>query len=95
MAGLYVWQTNLDGRRQNDAFLFGGGIEYSPSKLRIQVYGTGYLGYMNNTGDKPVLLRAAFEQRGKRINGVFKFQQGIHDFDYTSIEAGLKYGFKK
>ena len=94
MAGLYVWQTNLDGRRQNDAFLFGGGVEYNPSKLRIQVYGTGYLGYMNNMGDKPVLFRASIEQRGKRINGVFKFQQGIHDFEYTSIEAGLKYGLK-
>ena len=94
MAGLYVWQTNLDGRRQNDAFLFGAGVEINPSKWRIQIYGTGYLGYMNQLGDKPILFRTSIEQRGKRVNALFKFQQGIHNFEYTSFEAGLKYAFK-
>jgi hypothetical protein len=95
MVGLYVWQTNLDGRRQNDAFLFGGGIEWNHSAWRIQVYGSGYLGYMNNLGDKPVLCRANMEKRGKRIHGLIKFQQGISDFDYFSIEAGIRYIFKE
>ncbi|HET9276863.1 MAG TPA: hypothetical protein VFN95_01715 [Flavitalea sp.] len=94
MAGLYVWQTNLDGRRQNDAFLFGGGMEWNPPSWRVQLYGTGYLGYMDDLGDKPVLIRAGIEQKGKRINGILKFQHGLFNFDYSSVEAGLKYTFK-
>jgi hypothetical protein len=94
MAGLYVWQTNLDGRRQNDAFLFGGGIEWNHRKWHMQVYGAGYLGYMNNFGDKPIVFRTTFERRGKNINGILKFQQGIHDFDYTGVETGIRYSFR-
>ena len=94
MTGLYVWQTNLDGKRQNDAFLFGGGLEWNPHKWRMQFYGTGYLGYMYDLGDKPVLIRAAIERKGKRINTILKLQQGLSDFDYSSVEAGLKYTFK-
>ena len=94
MTGLYVWQTNLDGRRQNDAFLFGGGIEWNPSMWHIQLYGTGYLGYMDDEGDKPVLLRAGIERKGKRISQLLRFQQGISNFGYSSIEAGVRYNFK-
>lgn len=94
MAGLYVWQTNLDGRRQDDAFLFGSGIEWNPRRWHIQLYGTGYLGYMDQLGDKPILLRASIEHKGKRINEILKFQRGISDFEYSSIEAGLRYNFK-
>ncbi|MBC7826474.1 MAG: hypothetical protein H7122_01915 [Chitinophagaceae bacterium] len=94
MAGLYVWQTNLDGRRQNDAFLFGGGVEWNPSRWRIQMYGSGYLGYMDDLGDKPVLFRTSIERKGKRINGILKFQQGLHDIEYSSVETGIRYIFK-
>jgi hypothetical protein len=95
MAGLYVWQTNLDGRRQNDAFLFGAGLEWNYSGWRIQAYGSGYLGYMNNLGDKPILFRTNLERRGKRVHGLLRFQQGISDFGYSSFEAGLRYAFKE
>lgn len=93
MAGLYVWQTNLAGKRQNDAFLFGGGAEWNRSAWRIQVYSSGYLGYMNNSGDKPILFRTSLERKGKRTTALLKFQQGICDFEYTSFEAGIRYVF--
>jgi len=95
MAGLYVWQTNLDGQRQNDAFLFGGGLEWNPSLWRVQIYGSGYLGYMNNEGDKPILFRTHIERRGKKINGILKFQQGLYNFKYSSVEGGIRYIYKK
>ena len=95
MVGLYVWQTNLDGQRQNDAFLFGAGVEWNRTAWRIQVYGSGYLGYMNSLGDKPVLCRASLERKGKRINGLLKLQQGISDFEYFSVEAGIRYLFRE
>jgi hypothetical protein len=94
MAGLYVWQTNLDGRRQNDAFLFGGGVEWNPPAWRIQAYGSGYLGYMNDAGDKPITLRTTIERKGNRVNWLFRLQQGISDFEYSSLETGLRYIFK-
>jgi hypothetical protein len=93
MAGLYVWQTNTDGFRQNDAFLFGSGLEWNRNKWKAQVYGTGYLGYMKN-GDKPVMLRAFAERKLKRFSVLFRIQKGLHDFNYTSLEAGVKYNFR-
>lgn len=95
MAGLYVWQTNLNGRRQNDAFLFGGGIEWNQHRWRMQINSSGYLGYMDNDGDKPILLRASLENKGKRTTKLFRFQQGIHNFQYSSFEIGLRYNFRK
>lgn len=94
MIGIYVWQTNLDGRRQNDAFLFGAGLEWNPSRWRIQMYGSGYLGYMDNEGDKPILFRTLIERKGKKINSIFRFQQGLYDFQYSTVEMGLRYTFK-
>ena len=34
-----MWQTNDDDLRQNDAFLFGTGIEWNYKRLRVQAYG--------------------------------------------------------
>jgi hypothetical protein len=93
MAGLYSWQTNLDGKRQDDAFLFGAGLEYNKHCLRIQSYVAGYLGYMENQGDKPIVFRTSIENRWRHIVVFMRLQEGLHDFDYTSVEVGMKYAF--
>lgn len=93
MLGFLVWQTNDDDLRQNDAFLFGSGVEWNHRKIKLQAYGAGYLGYKNN-GDKPVVLRCFLERTGKRFNTLLRFQQGLNDFDYTSFELGMKYIFR-
>jgi len=93
MAGLYSWQTNLEGKPQDDAFLFGGGLEYNKHQFRLQSYVAGYLGYMENSGDKPVVFRTSFENRWNRFIVFLRFQQGLHDFTYTSFEVGAKYAF--
>jgi hypothetical protein len=93
MAGLYSWQTNLAGKRQDDAFLFGGGLEFNKKSFRIQSYVTGYLGYMESYGDKPVVFRTGIEKRWNHFIVFLRFQEGLHDFEYTSIESGLKYAF--
>ena len=92
MLGFLVWQTNDDDLRQNDAFLFGSGFEWNHKKIRAQAYGAGYVGYKNN-GDKPVVLRLCLERKGKKFNTLVRFQQGVHDFGYTTGEVGLKYIF--
>ena len=95
MTGFYCWQLNGDGHRQNDAFLFGSGLEWNKNNWHLQGYGAGYLGYLNGTGDKPIVLRAHIEKRHQQLGFLFRFQQGIHDFKYTSAELGAKYFFKR
>ena len=93
MVGMYSWQTNLDGKRQDDAFLFGGGLEFNKNRFRVQTYAAGYLGYMENSGDKPIVFRTAIEKRWNHIIAFFRFQEGLHDFSYSSFEIGSKYAF--
>lgn len=94
MGGFYVWQTNDDALRQNDAFVFGTGLEWNSAKaLRIQAYGAGYVGYKAN-GDKPLLLRLNLEKRVNRFAYLLRFQQGLHDFDYFTTEFGGRYIFR-
>lgn len=90
MAGMYVWQLPLG--LQNDAFLFGGGIEYNNKQFQLQTNITGYLGYMKN-GDQPIVYRLRAGRNKKGMNWFAQFQQGLHDFKYTTGEVGGKFVF--
>lgn len=90
MGGFMAWQTNNDVERQDDAFIFGSGIEHNNNDLRWQAYVAGFLGYRHN-GDKPVVFRLNFEKKKKNTVYIFRFQQGLHDFGYTSLEAGARF----
>lgn len=91
MAGIFVWQLTGDGHRQDDAFLFGTGLEWNKNGWRVQGYGAGYLGYLHNSGDKPIVLRAGIEKRYNRAGWLLRFQHGVNDFKYTTVEAGVKW----
>ncbi len=90
MAGFFVWQTNSDKLRQDDAFLCGTGIEWNKGRFRLQNYFAGYFGYKEN-GDDPILYRVSAEKRSKKITWLLRFQQGLNDFYYSSVEAGIRY----
>ncbi len=94
MLGLYVWQTNVDNLRQNDALLFGSGVEWNRKGLRLQGYAAGYSGYKNN-GDRPWVFRLNLEKRKKNKVYIVRLQQGMHDFAYFSVEAGARFIFSK
>lgn len=94
MAGFYVWQTNVANFRQDDAVLFGGGFEWNKRDLKMQAYAAGYSGYKNN-GDRPTLLRFALEKKIRKKVLIFRAQQGLHDFEYLSFEAGAKFILSK
>lgn len=93
MLGFYSWQLIQYGRRQNDAFLFGTGMEWNTRTIRLQTYVAGYLGYLAYSGDKPVVFRTSLEKKFNHIGLQAGFQQGLHDFKYTSTELGIKYRF--
>lgn len=90
MVGFMAWQTNDVKNRQDDAIVFGSGIEWNHSGMRVQSYIAGYAGYINN-GDVPVVFRLNFDKRKKNIIYLLHFQQGLHDFEYSSIETGAKF----
>ncbi|MFI5130122.1 MAG: hypothetical protein ACHQFX_09035 [Chitinophagales bacterium] len=92
MLGFYSWQLIDYGKRQNDAFLFGTGGEWNTKTLKLQTYVAGYLGYLN-IGDKPIVFRSSLEKKIKRYSLLLGFQQGLHDFKYSSAEAGIKICF--
>jgi hypothetical protein len=95
MLGFYSWQIISDKHRQDDAFLFGSGAEWNNRSFRLQTYIAGYLGYLEKSGDKPVVFRTSLEKKLKRCGLLLGFQQGLHDFKYTTAEAGVKYLFGK
>ena len=95
MAGGYFWQAdNIRRHRQDDAFLFGSGFEWNKKNIRIQTYVTGYLGWYYRLRDKPILFRAGIDKTMKKNTLFFQFQQGLHNFNYSSLETGLRFNFK-
>ncbi len=89
MAGFFVWQTNEDKHRQDDAILYGSGFEWNKKGLRLQAYAAGYSGYRNN-GDRPTLVRLNLEKKKNKTVYLFRLQQGLRDFAYFSMEAGAR-----
>ena len=95
MAGGYFWQAdNIMRHRQDDAFLFGSGLEWSKKNIRIQTCVTGYLGWYYRLRDKPILFRAGIDKTMKKNTWFFQFQQGLHNFNYSSTEMGMKFHLK-
>lgn len=95
MAGFYVWQIESDFFKQDDAFLFGAGIEYRKKNFSLHTTIAGYLGYLEKQGDKPVVFRTRAEQQLKKMKLVLGFQQGLNDFEYSSFDAGLRFNFNQ
>ncbi len=95
MLGFYSWQLQSDRHQQDDAFLFGLGVEWNKNNWRIQGSIAGYLGYLEDSGDKPIVTRLHIDKKINKWGWVFRFQQGLHDLAYTTAEAGIKYYFKK
>lgn len=85
MVGLYVYQTNYDMDYQNDAFVFGTGINLGFQKTIVENQFGGYIGYIGD-GDKPLVYRLIIRnKRDAKWNYKLRFQQGINDFDYTTV----------
>ncbi|GAA4848289.1 hypothetical protein [Algivirga pacifica] len=93
--GFYAWQLVHRIREQNDAYLYG--IQFSAKQKgtwEMQSSLAGYFGYLDN-GDRPLVWRGmvsrAVGNKGFFIEGYG--QIGLHDFEYKSIGAGVKYQF--
>lgn len=95
MLGLYVWQLHGRAKFQNDAFLYGLGFDLVFPRLEIKNSFGGYYGYIGD-GDRPMVYRLIF---GSKFDSVFnyelRFQQGMHDNNYTSLRLSCNANLTK
>ena len=91
MAGFYVWQTFADNHYQNDALLYGAGVDFRLRHLTLTPALAGYLSYLGE-GDRPVVARLTLARRGHHRLGYFlRLQHGLTDFPYTSARLGFSW----
>lgn len=87
--GFYSWQTYLDNYPQNDALLYGFGIDVDFSDFFINQSICGYTGYMDN-GDSPLVYRSELGIKIGSSAVVLGYEKGLRDFPFSSIRAGFQ-----
>lgn len=94
MAGFYSYQTQGGNAnyRQNDALLFGVGLEFQHEAWRSNLEVRGYLGYFDLL-DQPVLVRWEVDRAIQKGALFVAFQAGINDLIYVSPEIGVRVFF--
>lgn len=92
MLGFYCWQTNDELNLQNDAFLYGAGLNLIKNSWQFTPSWSGYYGYKNN-GDRPMLfnidLRKDYEKKAIRV----QYEQGLHDWMYKTVRFSFIWKF--
>ncbi|HBB92742.1 MAG: hypothetical protein A2X22_04540 [Bacteroidetes bacterium GWF2_49_14] len=86
--GFLVWQTYLDNYPQDDAWLYGLGLDLEFRDFYVNQSYRGYTGYMNN-GDKPQIYQADLGIRIGRAALVFGYQKGFRDYPFQCFRAGI------
>jgi hypothetical protein len=92
MLGFYVYHTNREDWRQNDAFLYGLGLSAYSQRWTFSASWGGYKGYFND-GDAPMVARANVLYKFRKLQLKLAFQQGLHDFKYSSVRVGTVFLF--
>lgn len=91
MGGLYVYQTHRTDFRQNDAILYGAGIDLNFNKFILKNAFGGYSGFVRD-GDRPALVRSTLQTNfDSMLNYEVGFQKGIADQKYTTVRFGLNF----
>ncbi len=94
MMGFFAWQTNDESLRQNDAVLYGIGLDMNHKNWHISPTLRGYSGY-HDIGDKPLIFKTTFAREIGSSRLQLDYQYGIRDYLYQSIELSLQYSFQK
>jgi hypothetical protein len=86
--GFYAFQTYDARRLQDDCLLWGVGSDLAKGRWSWFNQLTGYRGY-NHNGDSPVVYRSGIRYSAGDYQFVARFEEGLHDFAYTSFSFGL------
>lgn len=89
LAGFYVWQTYLDEYPQNDALLYGAGLELKFNRISLLNTVRGYNGYMQN-GDHPLVYRFELGLSEGAASLILGYEYGIRDYPFSCIRAGFR-----
>ena len=95
LAGFYVYQTYLENNYQNDAFMYGLGIDVNSKKVTYEASLNGYVGYLNE-GDRPMVARLGIgSNNAEKGNYGIRLQQGIFNQQYTTVRIYCVLKLKK
>jgi hypothetical protein len=102
MIGFYVWQMNMTSNQQNDAVLFGFGVDVNTKYISISSTVDGYCGYMGDSEvipiaddesvmfrDRPIIYELKLRKPGRICDVELGYRIGIHDFKYQTINLSL------
>jgi hypothetical protein len=88
--GFFAWQTYDRKHPQNDAPMYGLGLDLILNKNSFSTSLAGYAGWKDN-GDKPLVYRLEYRRKAKTFNYLAQYQVGFNDFDYTSLKLSIIY----
>lgn len=94
MLGFYAWQTNLPDHFQDDAVIYGLGVNLELKNFSVNQSFGGFSGYLDN-GDHPQAYRIDIQSRLKStVNYKIRFQYGMKDSNYQSIRFSMLFNLK-
>ncbi|MBN2774075.1 MAG: hypothetical protein JXR31_07495, partial [Prolixibacteraceae bacterium] len=88
MIGFYTWQTNDELNLQNDALLYGAGLELDEGKWSFTSSLTGYYGYKNN-GDRPLIFTSGLKTDIGKKTLRLQYLHGLHDWEYNTFKLSM------
>ncbi|MCL1821989.1 MAG: hypothetical protein FWG22_04115 [Prolixibacteraceae bacterium] len=93
VAGFYIWQTNSDQYLQNDAFLYGVGMDIKIHNFLLSGNFSGYNGYINNK-DRPQLVTGSIRYDWSNFALSFEYLHGLRDWEYRTVRFTAAYKFR-
>jgi hypothetical protein len=87
LAGFYCWMTNSGVDRQNDAFLFGGGLSGRLGRFSLRSDLAGFSGYRDD-GDHPLVWRNNFRFEFRKNVLSLCYDHGMKDNLYDTYSIG-------
>lgn len=92
--GVFIWQQYDVENLQDDAILYGFGMQITKSRIIWNNEVGGYYGYFNN-GDRPLVIRSKITYQLKsKLNLALAYQIGLNDYPYQTIALSLARYFK-
>jgi hypothetical protein len=93
MLGFYSWQTNDELNLQNDALLYGLGLDYTKPDWLLSTSLSGYSGYKEER-DKPMQinfdLRRDFSDKAIRL----QYHHGLRHREYKTVSVSFIWMFR-
>jgi hypothetical protein len=93
--GFYSWQTNDEATPQNDAFMYGLGMDWFNENLLFSGSVSGYSGYMSGKYKGKMLeFSEKYKELVIRDEPVVVILQSRYDWTYTAAEIQFLYGLR-